>query len=315
MSKKREKPEADKGAGTMSRSLSSLLTAPDKNDRPLQLDIALIDEDPNQPRTENNPGFSVQSLAELAESIRQRNVKTPVSVREDAERTGRYIINHGARRFRASKLAGKKTIPAYIDNDYTETDQIIENVQRNELTAREIAEYIGREIARGIKKSQIAKNISKSPAFVTQHATLLDLPDSIADAFSSGRTRDITVVNELVTAHKKHPVDVDGWLRDPAQDITRASVRMLRDYLDERSALEPAATAIPTKGESRTEQETKPSSQSGKKRLIVVVEYDEEIWHINLTKRPQEGYVWLFQGFKEAEALLEKVRLFEVREP
>ena len=54
---------------------------------------------------------------------------------------------------------------------------MVENLQRNELTAREIANYIGRELSKGLKRGQIASNISKSAAFVTQHAALLDLPE------------------------------------------------------------------------------------------------------------------------------------------
>jgi len=172
---------------------------------PLHLPLDVIDEDSNQPRQANNPGFSKDSLEELASTIRARGVKSPISVRENLEIKGRYLINHGARRYRASKLAGKETIPAFVDNDYNEADQVIENLQRNELTAREISDFIGRELAKGKKKIQIAKDIGKSPAFVTQYVTLLDLPEPIAKAFNGGRTNDVTVVNELVMSYKKNP--------------------------------------------------------------------------------------------------------------
>ncbi len=111
-----------------------------------RLSISLIDEDPNQPRTSGNPGFSEESINELAETIRERGVKSPISVREAGN--GRYIINHGARRFRASIIAGLKEIPAVIDNDYTKLDQVIENIQRNNLTANEIADFIREELKR-----------------------------------------------------------------------------------------------------------------------------------------------------------------------
>jgi ParB family chromosome partitioning protein len=83
--------------------LSALLEAPTitaKGGGPLQLDIDLIDEDPKQPRTANNPGFTDESLRELSASIRLRGVKTPISVRTNPDVSGRFIINHGARRFR-----------------------------------------------------------------------------------------------------------------------------------------------------------------------------------------------------------------------
>jgi ParB family chromosome partitioning protein len=194
----------------------------------------LIDEDPHQPRTKDNPGFLPESLEELARTIRLRGVKTPISVRDNPDAAGRYLINHGARRVRASRLAHKTTIPAFVDNDYNEADQVIENLQRNELTPREIADFIGRELAKGKKKGDIAKELGKSPAFVSQHVTLLDLPDPIAEAFNSGRCRDVTVINELVTAHKKARNEVGLWLADDTQEITRGSVKLLREYLDDK---------------------------------------------------------------------------------
>ena len=194
--------------------------------------MALIDEDPGQSRTSDNRGFSRASLEELAASISLRGVKTPISVRDNPSAPGRFLINHGARRFRASQRAGKTTIPGFIDNDYNEADQVVENLQRNELTAREIADYIGREVAKDITKRDIARSISKSPAFVTQHANLLDLPDPIADAFSSGRARDVTLVNEMLPMYKTMPQQVTDWLADPGQEITRSAVKLLRSFLE-----------------------------------------------------------------------------------
>ncbi|MGV7209304.1 ParB/RepB/Spo0J family partition protein [Oxalobacteraceae bacterium A2-2] len=198
---------------------------------PLQLPLDAIDEDPRQPRGPDNPGFAPDSLAELADAIRRRGVKTPISVRLHPGQPGRYLINHGARRYRASRLAGRRFIPAFIDNDYHEADQVVENLQRNELTAREIADYIGRELARGLRRKEIAQRISKSAAYVTQHAVLLDLPDPIAAAFNTARVRDVTLVNELVQAYKADAQVVDSWLAEPAQEITRGTVRLLREFL------------------------------------------------------------------------------------
>lgn len=204
------------------------------NGSPLAITLELINEDTNQPRSRDSPGFSEESLEELAASIRLRGVKTPISVRENAHAPGRFIINHGARRFRASRLAGKATIPGFIDNDYNEADQVVENLQRNALTAREIANFVGREMAKGFKNREIAERISKSPAFVTQHATLLDLPDPIADAFNAGRVRDVTTINELVLLYKKMPREIRAWLDDPTQEVTRVAVKLLRRFLESK---------------------------------------------------------------------------------
>ncbi|MET0264260.1 MAG: ParB/RepB/Spo0J family partition protein [Duganella sp.] len=203
---------------------------------PLLLALDAIDEDPQQPRAADSPGFAAASLRELAQSIKRRGIKTPISVREHRTQLGRYIINHGARRLRAARLAGLAAVPVFVDNDYNEADQVIENLHRNDLTAREIADYIGRELARGLRRKEIAQRISKSAAYITQHAVLLDLPEPVAQAFNAGRVRDVTLVNDLVQAYKTGPQFVASWLSDPGQEITRGAVRMLREFLSQPEA-------------------------------------------------------------------------------
>jgi ParB family chromosome partitioning protein len=90
---------------------------------PLRLPIATIDEDPDQPRQE----FDDDSLAELAETIKERGVRQPVSVRAHPSEPGRWMLNFGARRLRASKLAGLSEIPAFVDQTANSVDQFIEN--------------------------------------------------------------------------------------------------------------------------------------------------------------------------------------------
>ena len=308
--------------------LSALLDAPTaaaSGGGPLKLEMDLIDEDPHQPRTEDNPGFSDESLDELAASIKLRGVKTPISVRDNPAAPGRYLINHGARRFRGSKRADKTVIPGFIDNDYNEADQVVENLQRNELTAREIADYIGRELAKGIKKGEIAKAISKSPAFVTQHVTLLDLPDPIAKAFNSGRAKDVTVINELVTAFKKKPEEVTDWLGDENQEITRGSVKLLREFLDDKRKQEQqdggkgaGAESEGGKGDGQEgsdatkKQKEKADDPDKLKKAIVQVQHNERPARLILNRRPPaDGFAWLKydDDGQEFEANLSSVTL------
>ncbi len=233
----RKLPARSAGKGDIVAGKGGSPTAEAAQGGPLMLSLDLIDEDPLQPRTKNNPGFSASSLTELSAAILLRGVKTPISVRPNPEAPGRFLINHGARRFRATRLAGLTHIPAFIDTSYSQADQVVENLHRNELTAREIADYIGRELAKGLRKGEIARQISKSAAFVTQHAALLDLPDAIAGAFSAGRVRDVTLVNELVFVHRKSPSEVADWLADETQEVTRRSVRMLRAFIEHKLEL------------------------------------------------------------------------------
>lgn len=273
--------------------------AANKGGGPLMLPIDLIDEDPHQPRSEGNPGFSEGSMADLAASIELRGVKTPISVRDNPDAPGRYLINHGARRFRAARRAGKTVIPGFIDNDHHEEDQIVENLQRDELTAREIADYIGRELAKGLKKGEIARNISKSPAFVTQHIALLDLPDPIAEVFNTERTKDVTVINELVTAYKAKPEEVAAWLEAEDQEITRGSVKLLRDYLDDKRQQEPERSggkggSGKDVGKKRKKKERQDVSDDKMKNAVVRVVHNERPARLILDRRPLvEGAAWL----------------------
>ena len=101
-----------------------------------EISLSRIEANPNQPRRE----FSEESLRELADSIREIGIVQPITLRQiDDER---YQIIAGERRFRASQLAGKDTIPAYIitaNDENTMEMALVENIQREDLNALEIA--------------------------------------------------------------------------------------------------------------------------------------------------------------------------------
>jgi ParB family chromosome partitioning protein len=308
-----------------------LQPTPEVSSGPLEIPLELIDEDPKQPRKDDNPGFSGESLEELAATIRLRGIKTPISVRENPAIEGRYIINHGARRFRGSKLAGKTTIPGFIDNDYLEADQVIENIQRDDLTAREIADFIGRELAKGKKKGAIAKEIGKSPSYITQYVTLLDLPDPIAEAFNKGRSRDVTLINDLVTLFKKNSDEVTTWLDDDSQEITRGSVKLLREFLDDKRTHEEGEDGdgpidVPDdeeKGKNTDDGDDTPKKDKKSpdphilKKTIVQVEFNERPARLILNRRPSsDGFAWLKfnDDGEEIEVDLVQVKLMAVME-
>lgn len=298
----------------------------------LELALDVIEEDPQQPRHADNPGFSLESIAGLGATIKLRGVKSPISVRENPEQPGRYIINHGARRYRGSKWAGKTTIKAFVDNDYNHADQVVENLQRDDLTPREIADYIGRELAAGKKKNQIAEELGKSAAWVTQYSTLLELPDPVADAFVSGRATDVTVINELVTAYKKNPVEVGGWLANGGQELTRGAVKMLRDFLEEKrqddGGRDPnTVDALSGKTDAEAEEQgrigeplatqEKPTDPMKMKKAIVMVEHTGRLARLVTCRRPAgEGSGWIryADDGEEIEVTLSKVTLIAVIE-
>ena len=192
--------------------LASMLAQPVKQSgAPIELPLEKIKLRP-QVRTQDNPGLSPESIAEIGASIAERGVKTPISVCEDPDHPGEYFVNHGERRYRGSLWAQKATIPAFIDNDHNEDDQIIENIQRENLTARELADYMGRKLSQGMTQAQIAKALGKTKGYVSQYVGMLNLPDPVAQAVVAGHVNDVTVANELARAYRDDPAAVNAAL-------------------------------------------------------------------------------------------------------
>ena len=151
-----------------------------------------IHANPDQPRREFDP----ESLAELAESVKELGIIQPITLRKVNEDD--YQIIAGERRFRASLLAGLKTIPAYVrtaDDESVMEMALIENVQREDLNSMEIALACQNLIEMyGMTQEQLAARIGKKRATVANYVRLLKLPAEIQDgsAYSGyGRCDDI----------------------------------------------------------------------------------------------------------------------------
>ena len=198
---------------------------------PLQLPIDAIEEDPEQPRQEFDP----EGLAELAETIRERGVRQPISVRRHPEKPDRWMLNFGARRLRASKLVGKLDIPAFVDNTADSYDQVIENEQREGLRPLDLALFVQRRMAAGDTQAVIARQLGKSRQYVTMATALIDAPDWLLTAYREGRCRGLKELYELRKLAADHPQYVEAWTSD-RDAITRDRVTALRADLAEGSA-------------------------------------------------------------------------------
>lgn len=150
---------------------------------PQELDIARVDPNPEQPRREFDP----RALQELAASIGQHGVLQPVVVRRAGER---FELIMGERRFRASQLAGRATIPAVIadvDPDDRLELAIVENVQRQDLNPIELAHAYQALADAGHTQDEIGKKVAKDRSSVANHLRLLDLSRSIQTDVENGR--------------------------------------------------------------------------------------------------------------------------------
>lgn len=212
---------------------------------PLQLRIDTIDEDPDQPRCEFDP----ERLAELAETIKTRGVRQAVSVRRHPAQPDRWMLNFGARRLRASKLAGKEAIPAFIDNAADSYDQVIENEQREGLKPLELALFVQRRLATGESQADIARRLGKSRAFVTLATALIDAPEWMLATYREGRCRGLRELYELRQAHERMGVNVEVWAAAQPM-ITRSELAALRASKSDGDAVEAAGQGAPLESQT-----------------------------------------------------------------
>jgi ParB family chromosome partitioning protein len=190
------------------------------------LPIEAIEEDASQPRLE----FEEEPLRELAETIARIGVKQPVSVRPKAEAAGRWVLNFGARRLRASKLAGKTEIPAFVDESFDSYDQMIENGQREALKPLEVALFVQRRLAAGETQADIARHLGKSRGYVTFATALIDAPDWLLELYRGGRCTGMQELYTLRQLHEQHSGPVESLCAD-SEPITRDRLASFRSAL------------------------------------------------------------------------------------
>lgn len=196
-----------------------------------EVEIDLIHANPGQPRKD----FDEQALKDLADSIRQIGIIQPITLREEAD--GTYMIIAGERRFRASQLAGRITIPAYIrkasDDDVMEM-ALIENIQREDLNAIEVAlAYQQIQNKSNLTQDELSQRVGKSRSAVANFMRLLKLPAEVQLALkekrlSMGHARAILPIEDPEQQVKLYHLVVE-------QDLTVRKVEQLaKDYVEGR---------------------------------------------------------------------------------
>ncbi|MBP2302916.1 ParB/RepB/Spo0J family partition protein [Azospirillum picis] len=143
--------------------------------RIVEADLDAIEVNPGQPRTV----FDDDSLRSLADSIARHGLQQPVLVQEGAEK-GRYRLVAGERRLRAHRLLGRGTIAAIITKGRPEEIALIENVQRVDLDAIDLARGLSQLIeAHGYTQTEVAAAVGCSEAEVSKRLKVLRLPEDI----------------------------------------------------------------------------------------------------------------------------------------
>lgn len=168
---------------SLGRGLDALLPRVDKEQGVQQLPLGVLTVSVYQPRKRLDP----EGVAELARSVAQRGVLQPLLVRPSG---GGYEIVAGERRFRAAQQAGLTTVPVVVKKlDDRETLEIalIENVQREDLSAVEEARAFRQLLEFGLSQEEVADAVGKSRSAVANTLRLLQLADDALQVLDEGR--------------------------------------------------------------------------------------------------------------------------------
>ncbi|QTD37214.1 ParB/RepB/Spo0J family partition protein [Polaribacter batillariae] len=189
MAKATKKQALGRGLSALLKESPNINAATDKNAEKLvgnivELELDLIDVNPYQPRTY----FDEEALRELASSIKELGVIQPITVRKlDGNK---FQLVSGERRFRASKLIGNKTIPAYIRlaNDQEMLEMaLVENIQRKNLDPIEVALSYQRLIDEiQLTQEELSTRVGKKRSTVTNYLRLLKLDPILQTGMRDG---------------------------------------------------------------------------------------------------------------------------------
>jgi len=205
-----------------------------------EVKLDLIFANPNQPRSH----FDEDALTELATSIRELGVISPITLRKNED--GTYLIIAGERRFRASKLVGLRTIPAYIrtaaDEQVVEM-ALIENIQREDLNAIEIALTFYRLMEEyKLTQERLSERVGKKRATIANYLRLLRLPAEIQMGIKNkkidmGHARAILGINDpAVQLHLYESIIQNEYTVRKVEELVRLFL--------ETGSLEPKAKEI-----------------------------------------------------------------------
>ena len=187
----------------------------------VEIPIEDIYPNANQPRTH----FDEKALQELAESIKVLGIIQPITVRKDG---AKFEIISGERRYRASKMAGLKEIPAYVrlvnDQELLEM-ALVENIQREDLDAIEVALTYQRLLEEiGLTQEALSQRVGKERSTITNSIRLLKLNPDVQQAIRNG---DISAGHGRAILSLENPKDQQALFKQIVNN--RLSVRQAEE--------------------------------------------------------------------------------------
>ncbi|MBR5653048.1 MAG: ParB/RepB/Spo0J family partition protein [Prevotella sp.] len=220
---------AKKKFNALGRGLDALISTDDVSTQGSstisEVPIDQIEANPNQPRRD----FDDASLQELANSLRQIGIIQPITLRETG--VNHYQIVAGERRWRAARMAGIDSIPAYIrtiDDEQVMEMALIENIQREDLNAIEIAlAYAHLLESEGMTQEKVSERVGKSRVAVANYLRLLKLPAQVQMALQK-RTIDMGHARALLSLDSPsqqlevfEELQKHGWSVRQVEDVVK----------------------------------------------------------------------------------------------
>lgn len=256
----------------------------------LEIDLTEIIPNDNQPRHI----FDETLLLELADSIRSKGVIQPIIVTKTDG--GKYMIIEGERRWRASGLAGKKTVPAVIKNADTPKERLelalITNAQREDLNPVELAKAYEKLInEHGYRQEDLGAIVGKSRSAVANRLRLLSLPPEILNLIED---------KSITEGHARAILAVEN-----KKDMMTLALRIAEKGLNVREA-EAAVKNI--------KNHTEPAVKETKKHepyLLALVSEIEGFFHskVNIKKSAKGGVIEIkYNSDDELDTIIKKIR-------
>lgn len=255
------------------------------------VEVSLEDIFPNasQPRTY----FDEKALQDLAQSIENLGVIQPITLRKEGDR---FEIISGERRFRASKIAGLKSIPAYIrlvnDQELLEM-ALVENIQREDLDAIEIALTYQRLLDEiGMTQENLSTRVGKERSTITNAIRLLKLAPDMQNSVRSG---------EISAGHGRAILSLES-----AEDQEKLFQRILKDCLSVRQAEQFASSLKNSAPSSKLKPQLSNTLKKTQKALSDMLDVKVEI---KTSGNGKKGKIILdFKNEEELENILSHIR-------
>jgi len=208
--------------------------------RVVRINPSLISGDPDQPRK----FFDKAKLDELAESISSTGMIQPIHVRVDPKDRDRYLVVAGERRLRACKQLERDEIDAIVLTEKIEQIQLIENIQREDLTPLEEANAYKRyQNQFDLTQEQLSAHVGKKRSTIVEILSITSLPEEI-----QMRLDDYPHVSKsqlILMAKEKDPVKLDKlWFQAKQGVLTVQDARAVRKGEKAPSTLSPTETAL-----------------------------------------------------------------------